>query len=148
MTTTNPARTRAVLGLVLKERAAQEARYGEANLSIENGTGPRVRWLGPYTGDSASTIQRTLRMDYEDFEDAAGAPTWVHLVREEIAEAFQETDPERLAEELVQVAALCVSWVERLGAVRCEACGSEDGTHQIQEQRLCHGCLDGAVHGG
>lgn len=148
MTATNPARTRAVLGLVLKERATQEARYGEANLSIENGTGPRVRWIGPYTNDGADTIQRTLRMDYEDYEDAAGAPTWVHLVREEIAEAFLETDPERLAEELVQVAALCVSWVERLGAVRCQECGNDDGLHEIQERRLCPGCLEGVVQSG
>ena len=114
MRSTNPARTRAVLDLVLEERRIQEARYGEANKTLESGSGPDTRWLAPYTGDSAELIQRRLRREYEDFEDEVGEVTWVHLVREEIAEAFQESDPTRLAEELVQVAALCVSWVERL----------------------------------
>lgn len=112
--TTNPTRTALVLALVRKEREAQEARYGSANELLRDGSGPETRWLGPYTGDSASSVQRELRRDYEDWEDEVGAPTWVHLVREEIAEAFEEDDPARLAEELVQVAALCVSWVERL----------------------------------
>jgi hypothetical protein len=111
---TTPARTRAILELVFNERQRQEARYGDANLTIEDGTGPRVRWLGPFTERSAEDIQIELRHDYEDFEVETGAPTWLHLVREEIAEAFQESDSDRLAEELIQVAALCVSWVERL----------------------------------
>lgn len=114
MTSTNPGRTRHVLSLVFKEREAQEVRYGEANKKLESGSGPETRWLLPYTGGSAQDIQEELRADYEDFEEETGQPTWVHLVREEVAEAFQEDDPERLAEELIQVAALCVSWAERL----------------------------------
>lgn len=114
MRPTTLARTRVILELVFEERAAQEARYGRANQEIEDGSGPGARWLGPYTGASAAEIQEGLRRDYEDFEDEAGRPTWVHLVREEVAEAFEEDDPERLKAELVQVAALCVSWAERL----------------------------------
>lgn len=114
MKSTTPARTRTILGLVFNERQSQEVRYGKANQQIESGTGPDTRWLGPYTGASAKQIQEDLRRDYEDYEDETGTVTWAHLVREEIAEAFQESDPERLAEELIQVAALCVSWVERL----------------------------------
>jgi hypothetical protein len=38
------------------------------------------------------------------------------LVREEVAEVFQETDPVKLREELVQVAALAVSWIEKIDA--------------------------------
>ncbi len=105
-------RTEAVLELVLAERRSQEARYGHVNDTLADGSGPETRWLAPFTGASAEQVQRELRMDYEEFEDETGSVTWVHLVREEIAEAFLETDPERLAEELVQVAALCVSWVE------------------------------------
>ena len=114
MRPTTPARTRAVLELVFAERQSQEARYGEANLSTQSGTGPDVRWLLPYTTRSAVSIQHDLRDYYEDFEEETGSITWLHLVREEICEAFQESDPVRLAEELIQVAALCVSWVERL----------------------------------
>lgn len=145
MTATNPARARAVLKLVFEEREAQEARYGEANEKIENGTGPETRWLLPYTSAPASQVEVGLREDYESFEAETGAPTWVHLVREEIAEAFLETDPTRLAEELVQVAALCVSWVERLGVVNCEECRSLDGVHETGGRRLCTGCLEEMV---
>lgn len=106
--------TIAVLRMVAAERQRQEARYGDANKSTQSGTGPETRWLLPYTRDGAADIQADLRSDYEDYE--AEAPvTWAHLVREEVAEAFElpEGDP-RLVDELVQVAALCVSWVERL----------------------------------
>jgi hypothetical protein len=44
----------------------------------------------------------------------AGEVTWRHILIEEVYEALAETDPERLREELVQVAAVCVSWIEDL----------------------------------
>lgn len=149
MTATNVARTRAVLGLVLKERVAQEARYGEANLTIKSGTGPETRWLLPYTSASATDIQQDLRDDYEAYEEDTGEVTWVHLVREEFAEACErdEDDP-RLAAEVLQVAALAVSWLERLGIVRCEACPSLDGVHEVTGRRFCTECLEGAVVSG
>lgn len=113
MRPTSPARTRAILEKVFEERQRQEARYGLVNETTQSGTGPETRWLLPFTNDSAASIQERLRYDYEDFEEEAPV-TWLHLVREEVAEAFQEDNPARLAEELIQVAALCVSWVERL----------------------------------
>ena len=63
------------------------------------------------TGEEFEDI---CRADYEFYEKLHGQPTWMHLVREEVAEAFKEADPTRLEEELLQVAALCVSWVEKL----------------------------------
>jgi len=114
VTTFDADRTLGILELVLEERKRQEARYGAAHATLEHGSGPETRWLGPYTGAPASEIQEELRRDYEDWEDEVGHPTWLHLVREEVAEAFEEDDPRRLKEELVQVAALCVSWAERL----------------------------------
>ena len=107
---------RRVLQSVLEERIEQEIRYGHVNDDLIDGTGPDVRWL-PYVGRmEAFQIQEDLRVDYERWQAVNGLPTWMHLVREEIAEAFQETDPERLQGELIQVAALCVSWVERIRA--------------------------------
>lgn len=105
--------TKRVLLAVLEERRRQVAKYG---LNTENcdGTGPNTRWLLPFTSASATEIETNLRADYENFEEEHGHPSWVHLVREELAEAFAETDPARLEAELLQVAALCVSWVERL----------------------------------
>lgn len=102
-----------VMQEVIAERARQFARYG-TNDDLPDGTGPETRWLGPYSGDSAEVVEQRLRDDYEDFEEAVGKPTWLHLIREEVAESFKESDPARLREELIQVAALCVSWVETL----------------------------------
>lgn len=104
---------RAVLAQVFTERHAQVAKYG-MNDDLHDGSGPDTVWLSPFTPARASTIEEVLRQDYIGYELETGNPTWVHLIREEVAEAFAEADPERLAEELIQVAALCVSWVEHL----------------------------------
>lgn len=105
------ANTVPVLIAVLEERVQQERRYGHVNDKLEWGTGPHTQWLRPYTDEPASAIERLLR---EEYMAQPGLPTWAFLVREEIAEAFLEADPARLEAELVQVAALCVSWVERI----------------------------------
>ena len=105
--------TIAVLDEVFAERVRQVKRYGQ-NDDLDNGTGPEVRWALPASSNSATVLQEQFREQYEEYEEETGKPTWAHLVREEVAEAFQEDDPERLAEELTQVAALCVSWVETL----------------------------------
>ena len=39
----------------------------------------------------------------------------------EVAEALAETSPARLRVELVQVAAVCVQWLEALGRRQCDA---------------------------
>lgn len=103
-----------ILERVLEERRRQVARYG-LNDDLEDGTGPETRWLLPVSGNSATIIERLFRDQYEEYEEETGKPTWVHLLREEAAEAFQEASgSERLEEELVQLAALCVSWLEVL----------------------------------
>lgn len=104
--------TRHVLQLVAAERRKQDERYGR-NLETPDGTGPETRWLLPYTSDSALAVENRLREDYEDFEEESPV-TWVHLLREELAEAFCESDRERLVEEVTQVAALAVKWLEAI----------------------------------
>lgn len=115
-----------VLDEVFAERVRQEERYGHVNHLLAYGTGPDVHWcaVDKAGGYSAVDVQQLFRWDYELHEEQQGLPTWMHLVREEVAEAFQESDPERLAEELIQVAALCVSWVER---IRNAKQSSQDG---------------------
>jgi hypothetical protein len=109
---------RKILGRVWGERHKQEAAYGHVNGKLKWGTGPDAEWLHPFVGPEgdfkAAQIQEMFRSAYERYEEEQGLPTWRHLVLEEVAEAFQEDDPERRAEELIQVAALCVSWVERI----------------------------------
>lgn len=108
-----PCATERVLGDVSGERASQYRQYG-TNESLKDGTGEFTHWLRPLSEENAWGIQEDLRNDYEAHEREYGAPTWMHLVREEVAEAFQEDDPVHLRAELIQVAALCVSWVEKL----------------------------------
>ncbi len=104
-----------VLDRVFEERCRQVDTYG-SNDNLEDGTGPEACWLLPYTNHPAYKIETELRKNYEDHEDKTGKPTWMHLIREEIAEAFKEDSPEALTRELVQVAALCTSWVEKIEA--------------------------------
>lgn len=105
--------THKVLLDVWEERRRQDARYD--NSATPLGFGPSTCWLLPYTTDTASTIEGELRVDYMEYEDEAPV-TWLHLIREEVAEAFAESDPELLRAELLQVAALCVSAVEKMDA--------------------------------
>jgi protein involved in temperature-dependent protein secretion len=44
----------------------------------------------------------------------SGTISWRDILFEEIAEAFAEADQEKLREELVQVAAVVVAWIEDL----------------------------------
>lgn len=105
-----------VLDLVRNERARQIETYG-SNDGLDLGFGGNVStypWLSPYTEDAAAVVEETLRTDYEKFEARNGSPTWMHLIREEVAELFDTDTVEDAIDEAVQVAALCVSLVEHL----------------------------------
>jgi hypothetical protein len=106
-----------VLLEVREERSRQFDRYG-SNGDLKDGTGPDKRWL-EYTDPNldmrtGKEIEAAFRSEYVSYEQHTGAPTWMHLVREEVAEAFMENDPARLRSELLQVAALAVSWIEKI----------------------------------
>lgn len=111
-----------VLERVFEERVRQEARYGHRNRTLKDGTGPDVPWLNPvvdvarsaYTGPfTAKVIQEVLREGYEEYETEYGEPTRMHLVLEEVAEAFElNADSPEFVDEILQVAALCVQWAE------------------------------------
>lgn len=101
-----------VLSDVRAERARQFATHG-TNENFLDGTGPDVKWFGDVT---ASQAEQTLRTNYEAYEAEHGVVTFRHLVAEEVAEAFQESNPARLRAELLQVAALAVSWIEKIDA--------------------------------
>lgn len=122
MTSEHTCQTDLVLQDLRAERARQFARYGD-NADLVDGVGPTARWLQPYSGDTAAVVERRFRDDYEEYEKDHGAPTWARLLREELAEALAEADPAKLRAELLQVAALSVSWIEKLDA-RDEAAGA------------------------
>ena len=96
----------AVLNEVLKERRAQHAKWGEQNHI--DGTGRRWNEEGCGWKATAAGIEGAAR------EILAAHPTYAAILGEEVGEAFAETDPARLREELVQVAAVAVAWIEAI----------------------------------
>lgn len=93
-----------VLAEVIAERGRQDAKWGEP-VDHPDGTGGSVA-IGAALDAKANT----------DRAAAEGRVTWRHILREEVAEAFAETDPVKLRAELVQVAAVTVKWLRMLDA--------------------------------
>lgn len=90
-----------VLGEIVAERARQDAKFGEQN--HRDGTGQY-----PETID-ADVARMACKQAAE-----GGYLDWLHILREETAEAFAESDPAKLRAELVQVAAIAVAWIEAI----------------------------------
>ncbi len=86
---------------IAAERQRQHAKWGDQS-NLPDGTGPQ--WA-----DDADTARRLC-----DLAMRGGYVKWRHILREEVAEAFAESDPDRLRAELVQVAAVCVQWIEAI----------------------------------
>lgn len=114
-------KTIAVLEMVFEERKRQIAKHGEAMRSLPDGVGPNVRWLENTDVNldlrTASEIQKAFRRDYEvtrgGDENPAQGLTRMHLVREELAEMFEcDPDSPEFISEALQVAGLCVQWIE------------------------------------
>lgn len=93
--------TASVMAEVARERQAQDVKWGEQNHPDGTGQYPEV-----IEADVA-------RMATENAADG-GYLDWLHILREEVAEAFAETDPVRLRGELLRVAAVAVAWVEAI----------------------------------
>ncbi len=83
------------------ERRRQHEIWGEQNHS--DGTGdPRFAHMAEMAKLAC------------DMETQNGSVTWHHILTEEVLEAFAERDSEKLRAELVQVAAVAVSWIEAI----------------------------------
>lgn len=82
-------------------RRRQDDKWGEQN--HPDGTGGA--WFG---------AMAERKRDDADTAAAKGFLTWRHILAEEVYEALAETDPAKLREELIQVAAVAVSWVEAI----------------------------------
>lgn len=87
---------------IAAERWRQDEKWGEQN--HPDGTGP----------DAISIQLRETFRAMCDLEHGSGNGTWMSILREEAYEAFAESDLEKLDAELVQVAAVCVAWIEAI----------------------------------
>ena len=99
----NPWRE-AALDDINTERDRQIVKWGPQH--HENGTGLGA-WLNQTRG-----IESLLRVSRHDNDH--GSSTWATILAEEFAEALLERDKRELEIELIQVAAVCVAWVEDL----------------------------------
>ena len=93
-----------VLDEVADERASQDEKWGEQN--HPDGTG------GP--GYYSQLADLTKRLNNEYARAADGSLSWQGILKEEVYEAFAESDPVKLRTELVQVAAVAVAWIEAI----------------------------------
>jgi hypothetical protein len=83
------------------ERKRQDAKFGEQNQP--DGTGEQFRHFADQARLACDIAKRL------------GSLTWKHVLAEEFFEALAESDPKKLTTELLQVAAVCVAWVEAIG---------------------------------
>lgn len=86
---------------VLAERRRQDSMWGEQN--HPDGTGE--------LGSDRQANQARVTCD-QQFEAGLGA--WADILKEEVYEAIAESDVVKLREELVQVAAVCMAWIEAI----------------------------------
>lgn len=93
---------------VLTERLRQDAKWGiQDHPDIPKGCKTPHLFFDIPTADAARKF----------CEDAfrRGTGSFAHIFTEEVSEAIEDADtPERLRKELIQVAAVCVAWVEKI----------------------------------
>lgn len=92
----------AVAREVIQERVRQDEKWGQQD--HPDGTGPTIPTL--------NAVEHARNECNYVFRHGLG--TWRHVLAEEFAEAMAESDPARLREELIQVAAVAVAWVEAI----------------------------------
>jgi len=93
--------TLSVLERVAAERQRQMEKWGHQRHPDDTG-GEGLRL--------AANLARTICQGAA--AHTPGGPGWRLILNEEVAEAFAETDPEKLLGELVQVMAVCSAWIE------------------------------------
>lgn len=101
MTSFSGELTTAVLNDIFTERERQQEKWGEQNHPDGTGEGWYVEKATYARWDAEWAV-------------ANGNLSWLLILREEFYEAMAESDPTRLREELIQVAAVAVAWVEAI----------------------------------
>lgn len=95
-----------IVAEVLQERVRQDAKHGLA----PDGR-PDVA-LGRVANVQLANEAQCKR--YTDFHTTAGDVAWSDILTEEVSEAYCAKSVESLREELIQVAATAIAWVEHI----------------------------------
>ena len=109
-----PGSTANVMYDVLVERGAQDKKWGQQDHPDGTGSDERILThtdvnLDLRTGAELARIFKARCQGNSPEED-----NWRDILLEEVFEAFAETDPAELRDELIQVAAVAASWVEAI----------------------------------
>lgn len=96
-------RTGHVLEEVAAERQSQFEKWGDQHHPFVQNRGQRVAWHR--RADVCKAV-------YAGLTRRGVNPPWSLILSEEVAEAFAETDPQKLREEMIQVAAVAVAIIE------------------------------------
>ena len=103
---------RPVLEEVAQERLRQVDKWGHQNHPDGTGdvwemcNGRHAGWAEEWADDMRRRCQEAPERQWGDL--------WSLILMEEVAEAFAEEQPDRLREELIQVAAVACAWVEAI----------------------------------
>lgn len=88
-------------GDIRREREAQELKWGQQN--HPDGTGlPNDRQMAELFKHKCQALA------------AKGDVRWRDILLEEVMEALAETDAKPLRDELTQIAAVCIAWIEAI----------------------------------
>lgn len=90
------------LALIYHEAVAENVRAAAKH-------GPQTHVDGTGWAQDALNADRAKRLC--DMALTDGRLTWRHILAEEVAEAFAETDADKLRAELIQVAAMAGAWI-------------------------------------
>ena len=100
-----------ILGRVIAERRRQDAEWPDDD-QLEDRTGPDERLWGFWDGPTFESACLHVKRRNDDAE-LTGAGL-ADLLLEEVFEACQETEPQRIVAELIQTAALAIKWAENI----------------------------------
>lgn len=96
-----PATQATIMADIFDERDRQDAKWGTQNHPDGTGTLYQIR---------QSVAARAVCNEAA----SRGQVTWNVILNEEVKEAFAESDPVKLRTELIQVAAVAMSWIEAI----------------------------------
>jgi hypothetical protein len=103
-----PVGQQLVIEHVISERDSQDEKWGPAPQSFLD------RLDGTAYPDSAEIADMARELTEEAARE--GTLSWSAILLEEVYEAMAESDPDKLYAELIQVAAVAVSWAETIKA--------------------------------
>lgn len=94
------------------ERERQEERFPEQTLPHSPVCGTSVGAREPQINLKDARAREARAKEWVRYHLERGQLTWADVLNEEVAEALAATEIEHLREELIQVAAVAVRWVE------------------------------------